>query len=173
MLQSFSNAPDVSDATELRLSLLACAASMSLLDQSEAPQMAVVPEFRDNYHLEDPDHHRQRGALFRGFGRCVAAGARTCAALPRTRSAVAHGPCTGPPSHAHADRRRWPSRVGQHGRAHLRRRAACRSPQGRCAAPLLAPLAGTISQGARMQSSCAGSPRLSGVARGGQRLAEP
>ena len=49
------------------------AASMSDIDLSQAPQMAVVPEFRDNYHLEDLDHHLQRGPSLHGVERCVAA----------------------------------------------------------------------------------------------------
>ena len=58
------------------------AASMSaVLDMSQAPQMAVVPESRDNYHLEDPDHHHRRAPTLRGVERCVAA-ARTRGSPP-------------------------------------------------------------------------------------------
>jgi hypothetical protein len=43
-------------------------------------------------------------------------------------------------------------------KGHVQRRAACCSTQGRRAAPPLAPLAGTISQGVRTQSSREGTP---------------
>ena len=39
----------------------------------EAAQMAVVPDFRDNFHLEDLDHHHQRGPTLCGVRRCAAA----------------------------------------------------------------------------------------------------
>ena len=53
--------------------------------------MAVVPETRDNYHFEDPDHHHQRGPTFSGFVRCVAEGARTPQLSLAPLSAVPHG----------------------------------------------------------------------------------
>ena len=57
------------------------AASMSDIDLSQAPQMAVVPVFRDNYHLEDPDDHHRRAPTLRGVERCAAV-ARTLGSPP-------------------------------------------------------------------------------------------
>ena len=164
-VQSFLNAPDVSDATELRLSLLARAASMSLLDQSEAPQMAVVPEFPGQLPPRGPrpsSPMRSSSSRLRKVRGSWTLNFHTC-----FRS---------PPSHQVCHRSQsmhWSALAGDctHMLTATQRRAArasarartCRLPQhaepprSPAAAPL-APLVGTVSQGACTQSSREGAP---------------
>ena len=107
----------------------------------EAPQMAVVPDFRDNYHLEDLDHHHQRGRSLLGVRRCAGClHASNSAALSRMHVCALHSLIhTGPPSQVIAHRclsRRWRRRFGRYRRHAQEVPAATASAQGgRTAAP--------------------------------------